>query len=231
MFASVIAISPDSSQLAVGGLHWGVSLWNLETSTLQTRIDVESDITSLAYSPDGQTLVSGGGDSAVRLWDTVSGRLLSTLYAHADSVNGVDFSPDGTALATAGLEGDLRLWKAATLEEIDKHPLTLRSLLDAANTCLERHYFMERTAILRQVVLRKQATLPSDRPDQINAREALSWTEDQLGGAPKIMPNPRSLRLAPGQSAEFYVGVSRYELWSYQWFHNGVRIDGANEST
>ena len=141
LYPSVIAISPDSSQLAIGSREWGASLWDFKTETLQARLDVESDIASLAYSSDGQTLVSGGGDGAVQLWDTVWGRLLSTLYAHTDRVNGVDFSPDGTVLATAGLEGVLRLWKTATLEDIDKHPLTLRSLLNSANKCLERHQF------------------------------------------------------------------------------------------
>ena len=48
------------------------------------------------------------------LWGLCNGRLLHTIRAHNNTVNGVAFSPDGTTVASGSTDGTICLWDAAT---------------------------------------------------------------------------------------------------------------------
>jgi WD40 repeat protein/serine/threonine protein kinase len=48
------------------------------------------------------------------LWGLCNGRLLHTIRAHNNTVNGVAFSPDATTVASGSTDGTICLWDAAT---------------------------------------------------------------------------------------------------------------------
>lgn len=59
-------------------------------------------------------IVSGSYDEAVFIWDIRSARIMKSLPAHSDPVNGVDFVWDGTLIVSCATDGLIRIWDTAT---------------------------------------------------------------------------------------------------------------------
>ena len=62
-------------------------------------------------------------DNTVRVWESSSGRALTTLHGHTDSVKSVAFSPDGQRAVTCDRHGWNFFWRMS--EPRGKHPLGL----------------------------------------------------------------------------------------------------------
>ena len=77
------------------------------------KINVGSDVYSVAFSTDGTCIVSGSLDNSVQVWDASTGKELNVLNGHTDSVYSVAFSTDGTCIVS-GL-GDKSVWVWDTL--------------------------------------------------------------------------------------------------------------------
>jgi WD40 repeat protein len=69
-----IAISPDGSLVAAGGLDGLVTVWEVATRRVRTFAGHTRPVSAVAFAPDGQTLASGGGDDTLRLWDLTGAR-------------------------------------------------------------------------------------------------------------------------------------------------------------
>lgn len=123
--ARALAVSPDGTQVAVGGHRTlEVELWNTRTLQRQ-RVLNESTLDqgstqALAFSPHGDTLAAALSGS-VQLWDTRSW----TVRATVDERLALDvaFSPDGDKLATGGARG-IQFWDRQTGE---RRPAPLRT--------------------------------------------------------------------------------------------------------
>ena len=170
-------ISDDGKTLAVGlggyeSKGSSIVLMDFETGECH-RIMSGHARYGLDFSPDGRTIVSTGGDHNVVLWDVSTGMRLRALQGHNSSVCAVAFSPDGKSLATAAMDHVLRIWKAPSLDDIDRHPMTLRSMfrLGALQNMQERYSVAELT--LRRTLLLQEATLPSGHPDIIKTQAEL----------------------------------------------------------
>ncbi len=109
-FPMNLSFDPDNKMLAVGSIHYGLSLWEADTGKYITTL--EQRITrSVAFSPDGKTLASSDTDGAVDLWDVATGTRKTTFWTNIrDGVESVHFSPDGKTLATAAAGGTVLLW-------------------------------------------------------------------------------------------------------------------------
>ena len=110
--APAIAISPDSSMLAVSPGLSNIALYALSSGEL-IRSWTDGNQTStlerhnvLEFTPDGTRLASGSGARglgvAVKMWDAASGALLwSNRTAQSYGVDSIAISPDGEFLALA----------------------------------------------------------------------------------------------------------------------------------
>ncbi len=96
-----LAISPEGTQLALGGDDGVVRVLNINTGHELLRLSSHMDsVRSLAFSPHGRRLISSGQDRRVILWDLESGRAIKNLTSPgASPVQFAAFSPDGRTVA------------------------------------------------------------------------------------------------------------------------------------
>lgn len=115
---SAVAISPDSSQLALGQPDGNVVLTVIsESGTGAITITFSrllashtAAVNDVAFSPDGTQLLSGANDRRAVLWSLADGTILRD-SPHTLGVNAVAFSPlDPILVATGSEDGHVRLW-------------------------------------------------------------------------------------------------------------------------
>ena len=71
-----IAISPNDEYMAT----WEddlISVWNLKTKELVSKIDGYSTTTSLVFSPDSRFVVSSAFDNTIKSWNALTGEIVS----------------------------------------------------------------------------------------------------------------------------------------------------------
>lgn len=117
---TVLACSPDGTQLAVGTELW-VQVYDLEAEKWTRMFHLDSanpDRVSrqLAFSPDGTRLANRAGKAGiVTVWDCTSsgtGKPLANLKMPGRQT-GVAYSPDGRTLATSSVDGTVTFWDTA----------------------------------------------------------------------------------------------------------------------
>jgi RNA polymerase sigma factor (sigma-70 family) len=131
---NLLAFSPDSSALALGGTalpsrpDGGIGLWDRATGKELIRLTTSDRwVTALAFSPDGKTLATGHDGGTVRFWETASGKTRREWQAHPDSVHSLAFSPDGKLFASAGSDTTVLIW-SANAEQAERKDLSANAL-------------------------------------------------------------------------------------------------------
>ena len=105
--ARVVAFSPNSTLLAVGGVgppgEGDVSLWDVVTNRQVARIaDAPVSVRDLAFSPDGSCLAIGSAGGELMLWDLAERRKIWRGIAFELRLASIAFSPSGRRLALSG---------------------------------------------------------------------------------------------------------------------------------
>jgi WD40 repeat protein len=126
---NALAVAPDGSLIASGGVDHTVRLWDPETGLQRHLLNKHiEEIEALAFSPDGRMLASAGNDG-IAVWDTQSGELKHTRFEKDYKYFKVlAFSADGTVLAAAR-GSNIELLRLATGEvtttQVENEPTVL----------------------------------------------------------------------------------------------------------
>jgi WD40 repeat protein len=77
---------------------------------LDTVIELETVVLSLAFDPNEAILALGCVDHSIHLWHLPSARELTRLHGHSGTVEAIAFSPDGQLLASCSVDETIHLW-------------------------------------------------------------------------------------------------------------------------
>jgi WD40 repeat protein len=90
-------------------------------------------VLSASFSADSARIVTASWDKTARIWDAATGKEITVLRGHDDSVSSAAFSPDGMWIVTASWDKTARIWDAHLLK------MSTRDLLQEA-CALGRHH-------------------------------------------------------------------------------------------
>jgi WD40 repeat protein len=110
--ATAIALSPNETEVAVGGKDNKIYLYQLSGDKL-TQIKIfekhRGAITSVEYSPDGKYLGVTDANREVIVWHNGEPKVSGWVF-HSAKVNSLAWSPDSIHLATAALDSNIIVW-------------------------------------------------------------------------------------------------------------------------
>jgi predicted nucleic acid-binding Zn-ribbon protein len=105
-------ISPDHSQIALGGPRKMVRIYSTADGELQYEMKKHTDwITTVEFSPDGVLLATGDRSNGLVVWEANTGREFYTLNGHGSAVTSVNWRVDSNVLATSSEDTTVRLWE------------------------------------------------------------------------------------------------------------------------
>jgi len=128
-FISGLSWSLDGSRLAAAGMDGSLTVVDVASATVRTRIDAHLlPARAVAFSHDGQLLYSASDDRRVGIWDVSAGApaapLVRALTGHVHWVTAVSAAPDKHVAATGSADGTVRVWDVragAALSTFDTH--------------------------------------------------------------------------------------------------------------
>lgn len=143
-----VAVSPDGSRLATGGLDGKVRLWSTKAiaagpdytgpKQLCSMSTHTGAVTVVRFSPNGRYLASGSDDRIALIWeldatraprqefgqqgekDTEAWTARKRLIGHDNDIQDLAWSPDSSLLVTVGLDSAIIVWSGTTFEKLKR---------------------------------------------------------------------------------------------------------------
>ncbi len=105
-------ISPDHSQVALGGPSKVVRVYNTADGSLAFEMRKHTEwITAAEFSPDGVLLATGDRNNGLIVWEAQTGREFHDLRGHASFITDVSWRLDSNVLASSSEDGTIKLWE------------------------------------------------------------------------------------------------------------------------
>ncbi len=118
-YIQAVALSPDGTRAATGGLDKTITLWNTQTGQSIHKLgNHKGFINSIQYSPDGKLILSSAIDNSALLSRTSDGKTIRAFNSPSHMTDAC-FSHDGEWILTACTDRVI-LWDAETGEPLQE---------------------------------------------------------------------------------------------------------------
>ncbi len=111
-----LALTPDGSRVAWGGLGGSITVLNRTTGATHTFPAHEGLLTALQFLPGDARLMSAGLDGAVRVWEHETGTLARTIDEGLVGVWSLAIDPGAERLVATCINGEINAWSLASGE-------------------------------------------------------------------------------------------------------------------
>ncbi len=91
---------------------------DFETSEEIFSLKNGSDVKSCDWNPYMNMVTSGGKDQRIQIWDPSTGKIISTLHPHKDTINRLRFNKNGNWLLSASKDQTIKLFDIRTMKEM-----------------------------------------------------------------------------------------------------------------
>jgi len=116
-----LAVSPDQSVLAVGGIDRSIHFFDPRTLEEKQPLRAhEGEISALTFHPTAPILASASSDGSVKLWNYQTGRMLDHFIGLAGVPVTLAFSPNGRLLFADAEERTMRLYDVSHLNALSE---------------------------------------------------------------------------------------------------------------
>jgi len=110
--ASAIALSPDTTHVAVGSKEGKIHVYTLNGGKLSDSHVLEGhrgEVTTLAYSHNGKYLGAGDANREVKVWEGKDSKVNGWVF-HTSRVQSVAWAPDNVHLVTGSVDSAIIVW-------------------------------------------------------------------------------------------------------------------------
>jgi hypothetical protein len=105
-------ISPDHSQVALGGPSKVVRIYNTADGSLAQELRKHTEwITAAEFSPDGVLLATGDRNNGLIIWEANTGREFFDLRGHQTAITDVSWRLDSNVVASSSEDTTVKLWE------------------------------------------------------------------------------------------------------------------------
>ncbi|EMR11801.1 hypothetical protein PNEG_00227 [Pneumocystis murina B123] len=115
-----ISFSPTDNKFATASDDGCIKIWNFTEAHEEQKLTGHGwDVRTIDWHPSKGLLVSGSKDNLVKLWDPRSGKCLTTLHGHKNTVYQATFQPThGDLLATCSRDSITRIFDIRTMKDL-----------------------------------------------------------------------------------------------------------------
>jgi len=119
-----VVFSPSGERMAVVPLRRDnpvestVEVWDVHGERPLVTAGIKADLRGSSFILDSCRMLTLSADRTARIWDVVTGRLVSQILLHSDSVDYCQFSPDGKRVMAASKDKIARTWDSETGEPV-----------------------------------------------------------------------------------------------------------------
>ncbi len=128
-FVERLQFSPADDRIAATDrARSTVAVWDVDEGAV---VNIDEQVTAVAYSPDGVHVAAGSGNGTASVWITATGGVAVKLEGHTGGIYSVAYSPDGARIVTGSADGTVQIWESASgnaVAVLKGHEASVRSV-------------------------------------------------------------------------------------------------------
>ncbi|EIJ35440.1 WD40 repeat-containing protein [Thiothrix nivea DSM 5205] len=116
-----VFFSPDDKKLLSASRDKTARMWDVEKGKELFKFGHKSYVFDAKFKPEGDIVATASADGEIKLWDALTGKLITILDRHTDSVYNLEFEPkikssygshysDSDLLLSSSADNTARLW-------------------------------------------------------------------------------------------------------------------------